>query len=138
MSEQGFAESNGHNTPVDLVFEGGGIKGIGLAGAYKVLEERGYQPEIMAGASAGAIVAALLAAGYSADELYDIMGNLKFNEFKDEAWEDRVPLLPWMTSVLKDQGIYEGQAFFEWIRSLLDDKGIRKFRDLVRNRETDI
>ena len=27
---------------VDLVFEGGGLKGIALVGAYSVLEERGY------------------------------------------------------------------------------------------------
>jgi NTE family protein len=94
MIEHGFVGSNGHNTPIDLVFGGGIIKGIGLAGAYKALEERGYQPEIMAGASAGAIVAAHVAAGYSADELYGIMRQLDFNKFEDEAGEDRIPLLP--------------------------------------------
>lgn len=41
-----------------------------LVGAYSVLEERGYQPVNMAGASPGAILAALLAVGRSADELY--------------------------------------------------------------------
>ena len=50
---------------VDLVCEGGGVKGIGLAGAYSVLEERGYRPNNVAGTSAGAITAALIAAGYS-------------------------------------------------------------------------
>ena len=35
---------------VDLVFEGGGLKGIGLVGAYSALEERGYRPKNMAGA----------------------------------------------------------------------------------------
>jgi len=46
-----------HNA-VDLVCEGGGVKGIGLAGAYSVLEEHGYQPNNVAGTSAGAITAA--------------------------------------------------------------------------------
>ena len=46
-----------------MVFEGGGLKGIALVGAYSVLEEQGYTPQNMAGASAGAIVAALVAAG---------------------------------------------------------------------------
>ena len=50
---------------VDLVFEGGGVKGIGLAGALATLEERGYQPQNVAGTSAGAINASLLAAGYT-------------------------------------------------------------------------
>ena len=73
MSEQTAAGSNEQEKPVDLVFEGGGVKGIGLVGAYSVLEERDYQPVNMAGSSAGAIVAALVAAGYSADELYAVM-----------------------------------------------------------------
>ena len=29
----------------DLVFEGGGVKGIGLAGAYSALRERGVEPK---------------------------------------------------------------------------------------------
>jgi hypothetical protein len=45
---------------VDLVFEGGGVKGIALVGAFSILEVRGYEPQNMAGTSAGAIVAALL------------------------------------------------------------------------------
>ena len=68
---------------IDLVFEGGGLKGIALAGAYSVLEERGYRPQNMAGASAGAIVAALVAAGYTADELREAIARSDFNSLKD-------------------------------------------------------
>lgn len=53
----------------DAVFEGGGVKGIGLVGAIAVAEEYGYRFVNVAGSSAGAIVAALLAAGYSAAEI---------------------------------------------------------------------
>ena len=56
---------NAIDTHADLVFEGGGVKGIGLAGALATLEEREYGPQNIAGTSAGAITAALLAAGYS-------------------------------------------------------------------------
>jgi NTE family protein len=45
----------------DLVFEGGGVKGIGLAGAYAALERSGFAPKSVAGTSAGAITAALVA-----------------------------------------------------------------------------
>jgi NTE family protein len=137
MFEQGTAGTSENKRPVDLVFEGGGVKGIGLVGAYHVLEERGYRPENMAGASAGAIVAALVAAGYSADELYDIMSKLDFDQFKDKAWEDLVPLLPWTTSILKDQGIYEGKKFFDWIKELLDAKDKKAFGDLIRRPDID-
>ena len=57
------------NLRADAVFEGGGVKGIGLVGAVAVAEERGYQWVNIAGTSAGAIVAALLAVGYSVAEI---------------------------------------------------------------------
>jgi NTE family protein len=49
---------------VDVVFEGG-IKGIALIGTAAVIEATGYPFYNLAGTSAGAIVAALLGAGYS-------------------------------------------------------------------------
>ncbi len=45
----------------NLVFEGGGVKGIAYVGAIKVLEEKGIMPNIVrvGGTSAGAINAVL-------------------------------------------------------------------------------
>ena len=57
----------------DAVFEGGGVKGIGLVGALEVMEQAGYRWNMLAGTSAGAIVAALVAAGYTASELKPIL-----------------------------------------------------------------
>jgi NTE family protein len=116
---------------VDLVFEGGGVKGIGLVGALSVLEEREFVAQNLAGTSAGSIVATLLAAGYSAAELHDVILALDFRRFEDRRWEDRVPLVGTPLSILKDQGIFEGQAFYDWISGLLAAKGKRTFRDLV-------
>lgn len=45
-----------NNLLADAVFEGGGVKGIGLVGAIAVAEERGYHWVNVAGTSAGAIV----------------------------------------------------------------------------------
>lgn len=67
----------------DAVFEGGGVKGIGLVGALSVAEEKGYRWQNVAGTSAGAIVAGLVAAGYSAAELQEIMAELDYRKFKD-------------------------------------------------------
>ncbi len=53
----------------DLVFEGGGARGLIFVGALQALEERGHSHGRLLGTSAGAITAALLAAGYSASEL---------------------------------------------------------------------
>ena len=84
-----MAATNEYEYFVDLVCEGGGVKGIGLAGAFSLLEERGYKPQNLAGTSAGAITAALIAAGYSASELKDIIFGLDFRQFEDKSWEDR-------------------------------------------------
>src|SRR5579863_636555 len=75
----------------DLVFEGGGVKGIGLAGAYRALSDAGYQPQCVAGTSAGAIMASLVAAGYSGAELEGIVLNkqtMDFRKFEDETLLD--------------------------------------------------
>ena len=115
----------------DLVFEGGGVKGIGLAGAYATIAERGFTPHGVAGTSAGAITAALVAAGYTADELADLVATMPYAEFKDRAWEDRLPLVGHGLSVLLDRGIYEGKAFHAWIAEKLAAKGITRFGQLV-------
>jgi NTE family protein len=115
---------------VDLVFEGGGVKGVGLAGAYGALEEEGWEPECVAGASAGAITAALVAAGYTGAELREEVLALQFGQFKDEGWEDRLPVIGREISVLRDFGVFEGRRFLQWMTEKLDRKGVRTFSDL--------
>lgn len=53
----------------DLVFEGGGAKGMVLVGAYEEFVRRGHAPGRLLGTSAGAITAALVAAGYTPAEM---------------------------------------------------------------------
>jgi NTE family protein len=115
----------------DLVFEGGGVKGIGLAGALAALQQRGFAHKSVAGTSAGAITAALVAAGYSSGELDEILLKVPFAKFKDEGWEDKVPLIGRGASLLLERGIYEGKFFERWLAELLEAKGITKFGQLV-------
>ncbi len=58
----------------DLVFEGGGAKGMVFVGAMQEFERRGHTYKRLLGTSAGAITAALLAAGYTASEMLDALG----------------------------------------------------------------
>ena len=53
----------------DLVFEGGGAKGMVFVGALEVFEKLGHKHGRLLGTSAGAITATLLAAGYSPSEM---------------------------------------------------------------------
>lgn len=119
------------NVPkADAVFEGGGVKGIGLVGAIAVAEERGYQWQNLAGTSAGAIVAALLAAGYTAAELKEVMAELDYKNFMDKGLVDRLPLGK-IASLIFEKGIYEGKWFENWMRGLLKQKGKQTFGDLI-------
>jgi NTE family protein len=118
---------------VDLVLEGGGVKGIGLAGAYEALAARGYEPANVAGTSAGAIAAALIAAGYTPAELREEILGLDYRQFQDTGWEDKLPVIDRTASILLDLGIYEGARFHEWISERLERKGVRTFADLVRD-----
>jgi NTE family protein len=128
---------NAQENFADLVFEGGGVKGIGLAGALATLEEREYRPQNIAGTSAGAITAALLAAGYSAAELREIIVSLDYRQFQDRAWEDKIPLVERSLSLLLDLGLFEGDRFLEWIRERLAAKGVHTFADLVQDEFAD-
>src|SRR5262245_49122557 len=96
---------------MDLVSEGGGVKGSGLGGAFEALDKHGYRPNNVAGTSAGAITAALVAAGYTARELKEIVFNMPFPHFKDTGGLSRVPFFGGPLNVLKDLGIYEGKFF---------------------------
>lgn len=57
----------------DLVFEGGGAKGIAFAGALQAFERHGHKPRRVIGTSAGSITACLVAAGYSSQEILDVL-----------------------------------------------------------------
>ena len=58
---------------VGLVLAGGGAKGLYHIGVIRALEQNGIPIDYVSGTSMGAIIAALYASGYSADEMTDIV-----------------------------------------------------------------
>jgi len=54
---------------ITLALSGGGVKGFAHIGAIRVLEMEGFQIRGVSGTSAGGLVGALYAAGYSPDEM---------------------------------------------------------------------
>ncbi len=115
---------------LDGVFSGGGIKGIALIGAYEEIEKRGYQFDRVAGASAGAIIAALIAAQYSSKEIYQILDELNLEMLLDE----RKTILPFAVTkwilLYWRLGLFKGNALEEWLTEILAKKGLRTFADL--------
>ena len=111
----------------DAVFEGGGVKGIGLVGAVAEIEKAGYVFENLAGTSAGAIVSSLLAVDYTAAEIKNELERLNYNNFKDEGLLDKLGFFGKSLSLGFEYGIYEGEFFEDWLERLLVAKGKTTF-----------
>jgi NTE family protein len=61
---------------ITLALSGGGVKGFAHIGALRVLEHEGFQIQAIAGTSAGGLIGALYAAGYSPDEMEARLRNI--------------------------------------------------------------
>ena len=115
----------------DLVLEGGGMKGIGLGGAVTALMRAGYTFPRVAGTSAGAIVAALLAAGIGERDLVASMARLDYDRVPDRGLP-KIPILSEGISLLHSAGAYEGDYIHGFVRDELERLGVRTFGDLRR------
>ncbi len=119
---------------VDLVCEGGGVRGIGLVGAVDALDAAGYRFPRVAGTSAGAIVASLVAALQVAGEpltrLSEIMRSIDYSKFLDRSLIGHVPLIGGVLSLLTSDGVYQGTYLEQLLTGLLADLGVRTFADL--------
>lgn len=114
----------------NAVFEGGGVKGIGIAGALSVAGNL-YEWDYLAGTSAGAIVASLVAAGYSPEEIRDLVFSIDYTRFEDPAVSNCIPFLSLLLSLKLKLGIYKGDYIREWMSARLKEKGIEYFGDLI-------
>ena len=119
---------------VDLVCEGGGVRGIGLVGAVDALAQSGYRFPRVAGSSAGAVVASLLAAlqvaGEPLSRLADVMRSIDYRKILDRSLIGRVPLIGGGLSLLTSDGVYRGAYLEQLLAGLLADLGVRTFGDL--------
>jgi NTE family protein len=118
----------------DLVLEGGGVKGVALAGAVTMLEERGYRFRRVAGTSAGSLVGCLVAAGIPGARLRDMMQAVEYARFRDPpALIDRFGHAGALAAVLAYKGWCKGDALRSWVAECLQEAGVRTFADLPLN-----
>jgi len=128
----------------DLVLEGCGVKASGLVGAVMALSEAGYSIRAVAGTSAGAVTASIVAgltqAGQPIRNLLRLgltidfkkfMPNGKAHEIFDRA-TGRVGMMLADAALLTERtGIYSGDYLETWLRPILEDElGISSFSDL--------
>jgi NTE family protein len=127
---------------VDGVFEGGGVRGIAFLGALRCCADVGLSWRKVAGTSAGAITAALVAANFPIDHLEKIIGSMNFMEFLTEKTSPLILngdpaddlshplwLILWLQLAGKS-GQYSGEPFRRWMASILRKQGLTSFASL--------
>ena len=126
---------------VDLVCEGGGVRGIGLVGAVDALAAAGYRFPRVAGTSAGAIVASLVAAlqhaGQPLSKLAEIMRSIVYPKLLDRNLIGHIPLIGGGLSLLVSDGVYRGAYLEHLVADRLAEFGVRTFGDLRTGEEPD-
>lgn len=66
---------------VGLALSGGGARGFAHAGALKALEEANIRPDVIAGVSAGSVVAVMYAAGLPPEKILEVFLDKKMSDF---------------------------------------------------------
>ena len=104
----------------NLVMEGGGIRGIAYGGALQELEQRGVLRGLtrVGGTSAGAIQAALLAVGYSAQEIIDVVNATPVQRLND----GQFIFFGGTHRLVKQYGWYRGDEFSTYLGELVARK----------------
>jgi len=124
----------------DLVLEGGGVKGIGLAGAICVLAEAGYHFPRAAGTSAGAIAAVLIAAveksGQDMSVLHRYLSDIDYTQFMQAGAVRRVferlgGKFADACELLFRSGLYSGDYLATWLGAKLAECGVASWADLA-------
>lgn len=96
----------------NLAIKGGGVRGIAFVGALRELDSANILSGIqrVAGTSAGSIVAAMLCAGYTVDQIEELMYGLDFTKFE----EGYNPI-----RIVTHYGLYSGDYILDFIHKFL-------------------
>ncbi|MEH1844072.1 MAG: patatin-like phospholipase family protein [Nostoc sp.] len=126
----------------DAVFEGGGVKGIAFLGALRCCSDIGIYWKKLAGTSAGAITAALLAADFTIEDLEKKIGQLNFMDFLKEKSSPFIfngdpsddldnPLgMILNLQVTGTTGEYSTEPFKKWLQETLVSNQFKTFNDI--------
>jgi NTE family protein len=111
----------------DGVFQGGGVKGIALAGALDEFADSARHPDSyvedwvqLAGTSAGAIVAGFLACGHTPEQTAELVKETDFTKFEDWGWGGEI--VGGAINLALHHGLAHGKAFHDWFREKIDNQ----------------
>ncbi len=94
-----------------LLFGGGAVRGIAYSGTFKAIEELNIEFNTLAGSSVGAVFAALVAVGYTSDEIKNIFLKVNYDLFRDI-----------QIGIGSQFALSKGEVFLDWMRELIEKK----------------
>jgi len=114
----------------NLVFKGGGVRGIAYMGALEALDEYHLieNTQRVAGTSAGAIAATLVSFGLSIPEtknLFDSLDFTKVPQMESKSQGRKLLHLPEERSslrFLREYGWYSSEYFYQWLQGIIADQ----------------
>jgi NTE family protein len=109
---------------IALVLGGGAVRGFAHIGVIKVLEAQGISPDLVVGTSAGSVVGALYAAGYSGFDLQEIA--FKLDKDNVGAW------------IIPDRGFINGDALQAFVNKAVQNRPLEKLRKQFAAVATDL
>lgn len=109
---------------IALALGGGAVRGFAHIGVIKTLEAHGIVPDIVVGTSAGSVVGALYAGGYSGFELQKIAFQLEEGSVRDFA--------------LPDRGFIKGELLQNYINKALQNRPIERLNKTFAAMATDL
>jgi NTE family protein len=109
---------------IALVLGGGAVRGFAHIGVIKTLEAHGIVPQIVVGTSAGSVVGALYAGGYSGFDLQKIAFQMEESSVGD--W------------VMPDRGFIKGEQLQNFVNRALQNKPIERLGKIFAAVATDL
>ena len=142
------ASASAERPKVGLVLSGGGALGVAHVGVIQELERAGIRPDIVVGASMGAVVGGLYASGYTGDELERVVLGMDWDHifsdnplrdglsFRQKSDEVKFPVKPKLRvrdgAVQLPAGLVSDQNLLLALRGLVRSQGnVASFDDLA-------
>ena len=109
-AEQLATAASGNAAPYRLgvALSGGGARGLAHAGALMAIEEAGLKPDVIAGVSAGSVIAVLYAGGVAPLQMAELFAGTGFRDFAELA--------------LGHGGIFKIERFMDFVLKTLDGR----------------
>lgn len=117
-------EANKVKYPIGLALSGGSIKGFAHLGVLQRMGELGLYPNVVAGTSAGALMGAFYADGFSPEEIFEI--------FSEQGFMGMTTFRP------LDGGVFDTSKFVRFIKGKLRTKSLEDLPIPMRIVATDL